>query len=174
MQNTTIQRRLPWYTWAIVLVVLAVLVRVALGVWNTFTPANTAAIAPQANTAATAPAAATASGGATQTNEGGQVTVKATWNGVSTGPVFAIVMDTHAVDLDGFDLKQLAVLRLDGREVQPSGWDAPKGGHHRSGTLSFPATGSDGRPLITANTRTVELVIRDVAGVPERVFVWQP
>src|SRR5262245_65963631 len=128
MQNTTVQRRLPWYTWAIVLVALAVLVRVALGAWNTFTPANTAAIAP----------AAPASSGATQTNEGGQVTVKATWNGVSAGPVFNIALNTHAVDLDGFDLKQLAVLQVDGREVQPSGWDAPKGGHHRSGTLSFP------------------------------------
>ena len=83
-------------------------------------------------------------------------------------------MDTHAVDLDGFDLKQLAVLRVDGREIQPAGWDAPKGGHHRSGTLSFPATGSDGRPLITADTRSIELLIRDVAGVPERVFVWRP
>ena len=160
MQNTTVQRRLPWYTWAMLLVTLAVLVRVALGVWNTFTPANTATIAP----------AATSSGGATQTNEGGQVTVKATWNGVSTGPVFDIVMDTHAVDLDGYDLAQLAILRVDGREIQPEGWDAPKGGHHRQGTLTFPATTA----VITSGTRTVELVIRDVAGVPERVFRWTP
>src|SRR5512138_726621 len=110
MQNTTVQRGLPWYTWALLLVSLAVLVRVALGVWNTFTAANTAAIAP---------AAATASGGATQTNDGGQVTIKATWNGVSTRPVFDIALNTHAVDLDGFDLAQLAVLRVDGREIQP-------------------------------------------------------
>ena len=165
MQNTTMQRRLPWYTWAMLLVALAVLVRVALGVWNTFIPANTADIAP---------AAATASGGTTQTNDGGQVTIKATWNGVSTGPVFDIALNTHAVDLDGFDLAQLAVLRVDGREIQPAGWNAPKGGHHRSGTLSFPVTGGDGRPLITANTRSIELVIRDVAGVPERNFVWRP
>ncbi len=164
MQNTMVQRRLPWYTWAILLVALAVLVRVALGVWNTFTPANSAAIVP----------AAPASGGATQTNEGGQVTVKATWKGVSTGPVFDIVMDTHAVDLDGFDLKQLAMLRVDGREIQPAGWDAPKGGHHRSGTLSFSATGSDGRRLLTADTRSIELIIRDIAGVPDRVFLWRP
>ena len=165
MQNTTMQRRLPWYTWALLLVALAVLVRVALGVWNTFTPANTAAIAP---------AAATASGGMTQTNDGGQVTIRASWNGVSAGPVFDIALNTHAVDLDGFDLAQLAVLRVDGREIQPQGWNAPKGGHHRSGALSFPVTGSDGRPLITANTRSIELVIRDVAGVPERIFVWRP
>jgi hypothetical protein len=84
-------------------------------------------------------------------------------------------MNTHAVDLDGYDLKQLAVLRIDGgQEIQPSNWEAPKGGHHRSGTLTFPTADTDGRPLIASSTRTIELVIRDVAGVPERVFTWQP
>jgi hypothetical protein len=157
-------RRLPWYTWAMLLVIVAVLVRVALGVWNTFTPSQPANPAP----------AAAPSSAATQTNEGGQVTVKATWQGPSAGPVFTVVMDTHAVDLDGYDLKQLAALRIDGgREVQPAGWDAPKGGHHREGTLAFPAT-ANGRPLIAPGTRTVELVIRGVAGVPERVFRWTP
>jgi hypothetical protein len=81
-------------------------------------------------------------------------------------------MDTHAVDLDGYDLKQLAALRIDGgREVEPVGWDAPKGGHHREGTLTFPAT-ADGRPLVESDARTIELIIRDVAGVPERSFRW--
>ena len=69
-------RRLPWYTWAMLLVIVAVLVRVALGVWNTFTPAQPLD---------TAPAAAAVSGDATQTNEGGQVTIKATWQGLSAG-----------------------------------------------------------------------------------------
>ena len=157
-------RRLPWYTWAVLLVIVAVLVRVALGVWNTFTPAQPANPAP----------AAAPSSAATQTNEGGQVTVKATWQGPSAGPVFTVVMDTHAVDLDGYDLKQLAALRINGgREVQPVGWDAPKGGHHREGTLTFPAM-ADGRPLIESGVRTIELIIRDVAGVPERSFRWTP
>jgi hypothetical protein len=155
----------PWYTWPIALVAVAVLVRLALGVWNTFAPAQPASPAP----------AAAVSGAATQTNEGGQVTIKATWQGPSTGPVFEIVMDTHAVDLDGYDLKQLAVLRIDGaREAQPISWEAPKGGHHREGSLTFPTTAADGRPLIGSDTRTVELIIRDVAGVTERVFRWTP
>src|SRR5262245_56133956 len=121
MQNTTIQRRLSYSTWTLLLVALAVLVGVAIGVWNTFTPASPAAIAP----------AATASGGTTQINDAGQVTIKATWNGLSAGPVFDIALDTHVVDLDSFDLAQLAVLRVDGREIPPAGWNAPKGGHHR-------------------------------------------
>jgi len=155
----------PWYTWAIAIVAVAMLLRVALGLWNTFASAKPAENVP----------ATTTSGAATQTNEGGQVTIKATWQGPSAGPVFEIVMDTHAVDLDGYDLTQLAVLRIDeGREVQPIGWDAPKSAHHRSGKLTFPALAAAGNPLIAPGTRTVELVIRDVAGVPERVFRWTP
>jgi hypothetical protein len=155
----------PWYTWAIALVAVVVLFGVALGVWNTFGPAKPADNVP----------AATTSGAAMQTNEGGQVTIKATWQGANAGPVFEIVMDTHAVDLDGYDLKQLVTLRVDsGREVQPASWDAPKGGHHRSGRLTFPVTTADGAPLIGPGARSIELVIRDVAGVPERIFRWTP
>jgi hypothetical protein len=68
-------------------------------------------------------------------------------------------------------LKQLALLRINGaREVQPTGWDAPRGGHHRAGTLTFPAIAADGSALIAPNTRSIELVMRDIAGVPERVL----
>src|SRR5687767_6640765 len=48
-------------------------------------------------------------GAATRTSEGGQVTVKVTWDGAIDPPAFTVVMDTHAVDLDGYDLGQLAV-----------------------------------------------------------------
>ncbi|SRR6266571_418711 len=112
-------------------------------------------------------------GALTQTSERGQVTIKVTWQGRNAGPVFTVAMDTHAVDLDGYDLRQLAVLRTDwGQEIQPSGWNAPTGGHHRSGTLSFPSILADGTPLIGPKTRSLELVIRKVAGVPERTFRW--
>lgn len=111
---------------------------------------------------------------ATQTNEGGQVTVKVTWQGREAGGAFRVVLDTHSVNLDGIDLKQTAVLRIDGaREARPLAWDAPKGGHHREGTLLFPDLADDGSPLLGADARTLDLVIRDVAGVKERVFRWQ-
>lgn len=123
--------------------------------------------------------AATTSAAATQTSEGGQVTVKVTWSGRAAGPVFQVVLDTHAVDLDGYDLRQLATLRTrgtsggdGGRVAPPTDWTAPKGGHHREGALSFPTTTADGAPLIDATTRTVELTIRNVAGVAERKFQW--
>ena len=110
---------------------------------------------------------------ATQVSEGGQVKLTVTWQGATAGPVFTVVMDTHSVDLDGYDLGQLAVVRTDpGREARPIGWDAPGGGHHRSGTLTFPTTRDDGTPIIGPTARTLELLIRDVAGVPERSFQW--
>ena len=109
----------------------------------------------------------------TQTGQVGQVTIKATWQGADVGPIFTVVLDTHAVNLDAYDLRQLAVLRTDqADDVVPIGWDAPAGGHHRQGTLTFPPTRSDGSPLLTGETRLIELSIRDVGGVPETVLTW--
>lgn len=110
---------------------------------------------------------------ATQTSEGGEVTVEVVWEGEGAGPTFDVVMDTHSVDLDGYDLRKQAVLRNDrGQEVRARAWDAPKGGHHREGKLSFPEKTADGSDLIGSDTRKIELLIRDVAGVPERKFEW--
>jgi hypothetical protein len=118
---------------------------------------------------------AQSSGGSptTQVSEAGQVKLTITWQGASAGPVFTVAMDTHAVELDGYDLRELAVLRTDDeREARPIGWDAPRGGHHRSGTLTFPTRGEDGTPLIGPTTRTLQLVIRNLADVAERSFQW--
>jgi len=110
---------------------------------------------------------------ATQTNDGGQVTVEVTWKGTSAGPVFDVTMNTHAVDLDSYDLRQLASLRVDGGpDIKPVDWTAPKGGHHREGNLAFPAQAADGSLLIGPTTQTIALVVRNVAGVAERSFAW--
>ena len=109
----------------------------------------------------------------TQTGQAGQVTIKATWHGADVGPIFTVVLDTHAVDLDAYDLRQLVVLRTDqAEELVPIGWDARAGGHHRQGTLTFPLTRADGSSVLTGETRLVELSIRDVGGVPETVLKW--
>lgn len=119
------------------------------------------------------PGEATEPSPATQTSEGGEVTVEVTWKGESAGPVFGVTMDTHSVDLDGYDLGKQTVLRNDrGQQVRATGWEAPKGGHHREGTLSFPEKTAGGEDLIGPDTRKIELVIRDVASVPERRFEW--
>jgi hypothetical protein len=83
---------------------------------------------------------------------------------------FDIVLDTHSVDLS-MDLAALATLSTDaGRSVQPLKWDGGRGGHHVSGTLSFPAR-VDGAALLDG-AATLTLVLKDV-DAPERVFVWE-
>jgi len=78
---------------------------------------------------------------------------------------FQIAMDTHSVDLN-YDLTKIATLSSDaGEEAQPVKWDGPSGGgHHVSGVLSF--------PLLRARGPSVTLVLRGIADVPERTFVW--
>jgi hypothetical protein len=101
------------------------------------------------------------------------VTIKATWQGPDVAPIFTVVLDTHAVNLDAYDLRTLAVLRVDqGDELAPIDWDAPAGGHHREGTLTFPLSRSDGSQVLTGETRLIELRIREIGGVPETVLRW--
>ena len=83
---------------------------------------------------------------------------------------FDVVMDTHSVDLK-MDLTALAELTTDsGLSVKPVKWDAPTGGHHVAGTLSFPAI-IDGAPLLEG-AATITLTLLNV-DAPERTFTWQ-
>lgn len=82
---------------------------------------------------------------------------------------FEVSLNTHSIDLS-MDLAALATLVTDsGKTVQASLWDAPLGGHHVSGVLSFPAD-VDGASFLEGATRlTLTLSGLDV---PERVFNW--
>ena len=82
---------------------------------------------------------------------------------------FEVALNTHSVDLS-MDLAALATLTTDtGYTVQADVWDAPRGGHHVSGTLSFPAS-VDGKAILDGATK-LTLTIKDV-DVPERTFAW--
>lgn len=83
---------------------------------------------------------------------------------------FSVSLNTHSVDLS-MDLAPLAMLTTDGGLSVPAlKWDAPSGGHHVSGKLSFPAS-SDGTPLLSgAQKLTLTLIDLDA---PQRVFVWE-
>lgn len=84
--------------------------------------------------------------------------------------VFDVSMSTHSVDLS-MDLAQLAQLSTDtGKTVQAVLWDAPRGGHHVEGKLSFPST-SDGTGLLEGASN-ITLTIKDV-DAPARTFTWQ-
>jgi hypothetical protein len=93
------------------------------------------------------------------------VDVKPTTLMVGEPVVFDVAMNTHSVDLSD-DMTKISILRDDaGREYNPTAWDGPGGGgHHRAGTLKFAALIS--KPMY------VELVIKGLAQVPERVFKW--
>lgn len=113
--------------------------------------------------------------GGTQISEGGRVTLAVSWDGLAQRQgdrltlTLQVAMDTHFVNLDGYDLALLAALRNDrGQTVQPASWQAPRGGHHRRGELTFtvPAT-------FVTGARFFELVVRDVAGVRERLLRWE-
>ena len=79
---------------------------------------------------------------------------------------FEVRLNTHSVALDQ-DLTAISSLKDNkGNTFQATGWDgSPPGGHHRSGTLSFPALAQD--------TTTVTLTIRGVGKDSERIFSWQ-
>lgn len=78
---------------------------------------------------------------------------------------FEVAFNTHSVNMD-FDPAAISVLRDDqGREYPAIAWEgAGPGGHHRSGVLRF--------KVPDYATKSIEIVIHDVAGVPERVFHW--
>ena len=85
--------------------------------------------------------------------------------------VFKVVLDTHSVNLDEYDLARLAVLRTaQDLESAPIAWDAPAGGHHREETLRFPPVADDGSLFFEPGAGHLVLVIRDVAGIADRSF----
>jgi Spy/CpxP family protein refolding chaperone len=86
-----------------------------------------------------------------------------------------VKLDTHAVDLDQYQLEKLAVLRdAQGYEIQAVGLESPNGsGHHREGVLTFPGTDGNGKPLLSPEAKSLTLILRGIGGVSERVFRWQ-
>ncbi|MBI2357561.1 MAG: hypothetical protein HYV04_01370 [Deltaproteobacteria bacterium] len=101
-------------------------------------------------------------------HSGGGVTVKVTYLNPqgADGPRFQVVLDTHSVDLDAYDLKSLSSLRDGaGKPLKPTEMKNKGSGHHREVTLTF--------PKLSAQPSSLEIVIRDIAGVKQRVFRWE-
>ncbi len=102
-----------------------------------------------------------------QVVDGGYVTVEVSPVVLKAGEVskFEIAMNTHSVDLSN-DMLQAVVLKDDtGKEYAPIKWDGPAGGgHHRSGTIEFPA--------LDTNAKSVTLIVKGIAKIPERTYRW--
>lgn len=123
--------------------------------------------------AAVSPAAAaspTASAGSsTQRSEGGQVSVEAAWAGPSAGASFDVKLDTHSVDLDALDLSNAILRNSRGETLSAVPWTAPKGGHHREGTLTFGGNAA----AFFAGATSIDLVLVGVGDLPEQTLHWQ-
>ena len=104
--------------------------------------------------------------GPSQTVSGGGVTVKATYLAQTEHESrFSVVLDTHSVNLDAYDLKALSIMRDDtGIVFEPTKVENKGSGHHREVVLTFP------RPSL--KRKWLELVIKNIAGEKERTFRW--
>ena len=100
-----------------------------------------------------------------QTVSGGGVAAKVTYLKSNDDLRFQVVLDTHSVALDGYDLKAIIFLRDEsGKTYLPNAVENKGSGHHRQATVIF--------PKIASGAKRVELVIKDVGGVKERIFRW--
>jgi len=79
---------------------------------------------------------------------------------------FEIRMTTHSVELS-YDMVAVSILKDDkGGEYRALVWNgSPPGGHHRSGELEFPVTDN--------SAKSVTLYLKNISGVPERIFEWK-
>ena len=90
-------------------------------------------------------------------------------SGASDNLEFEIALNTHSVDLS-MDLAALSALSTDtGLTVAATQWNGPRGGHHLSGTLSFPA--NQAVKSILTGAESLTLTIRDLDATT-RSFKW--
>ncbi len=87
---------------------------------------------------------------------------------------FKVTLDTHSVDLMGYDLTELVTLRTaTGAGVQEGfTWKSEsESSHHRGGVLEL-INEQDGKLLFDQNTEYIELEFREI-GIPSRIFRWE-
>ena len=112
-------------------------------------------------------ASAGPSGNLSQQVAGGGVTVAATLlKDQAEATAIKLVLDTHAGNLDGYKFEAIAALRDDTGKTYPveAVEQASGGGHHRQAVLRF--------EKLSSEARSIELIVKDVAGVKERIFRW--
>ena len=114
----------------------------------------------------------------TQRNLGGGVLVEATLlSPREIGEVisFRIKLDTASEHLDPYNLSLISGLWDDAGTKFPSlGVIKSEGaGHHKSGIITFSNMDRDNKPILTSKTRYIELHVRGVAAVEDRVFRWE-
>ena len=78
---------------------------------------------------------------------------------------------THSGDLSRLDMIGLSAIRAGGQEYAPQAWESiSDNSHHRAGVLVFARSAPNG---VSLDEGPVELVMKGIANVPERIFRWQ-
>ena len=96
---------------------------------------------------------------------------KARGYGLEDYVLLEVRFTTHSGDLSRLDMVALSAVRVGGQEYTPQAWASiSDDSHHRAGVLVFARKSPDG---VSLDEGPVELVMRGIAGVPERVFRWQ-
>lgn len=96
--------------------------------------------------------------------EAGDVTIIVQPQQTTDSIVFALTFDTHSGELDFDAANAVVLIDANGKEIAPREWSGdPSGGHHRKITVIF-------APVAAPN---ITLAVRNVGGVPERVFTWK-
>jgi hypothetical protein len=88
---------------------------------------------------------------------------------------FKVTLDTHSGDITKYNMAKITHLRDGGgMEHQALRWeDVEKSSHHRSGIVLFSNLDVDGKPIVGDGVKSIEVVVKDIAGVKERVFKWE-
>lgn len=128
--------------------------------------------APAIQPAVVGESAAASAAGETLVDEQGAVTVSVTPLNLGEASAtldFEVALDTHSVELS-MDLAQLATLRTDtGLTIPAAAWDAPRGGHHVTGVLTFATSGAD--QGILKDAASIVLTIENL-DASARTFTW--
>jgi hypothetical protein len=89
--------------------------------------------------------------------------------------VFEVLLNTHSFDIDESNLDKKITLKNDQGVIDVKGvaWisDGPTTGHHVSGKLLIPKQ-VDSQNIIFQGIKFLELTMKDVAGVEQRLFRW--
>lgn len=100
----------------------------------------------------------------TGTTEPGDVSVELTPQGINNGQLqVEIAVNTHSVDLNQFDLKEITTLEFDDKLIKPVSALILRG-HHNAGTLVFE---------VDDELDSFIIKIRGIPKVEERVFEWR-
>ncbi len=99
----------------------------------------------------------------TGSTENGDVAIELTPEGMDNGRfIVKVAANTHSVDLNQFDLKEITTLEYGTKQVKPE--DAPRlSGHHASGILTFD---------VNDDIDSFSIKINGIPGIEERVFEW--